>query len=734
MNLKFKNTILVILSLFTTVATAQTQASAIEAKKKILFDSSNTPSTPYRIPAIATMSNGEIIAIADYRPGGNDVGNNVDVDIYARISNDNGANWSGNETPDNGGDNIIKIADGGVTKTDLNKASKGYGDAAVAADPNSGKIVVMSVGGGSTKYSSAKTSTSDYLCIRHYSEDYGRTWTIHSDETEHFKGSNNILGADVASMFFGSGKLTVSKKVQDRIYGALLVRQAKKSYGITTGYEEKNYVVYSEDWGATWQRLGSGAACTSNLNEPKVEELPNGDILISSRTTGGRTFNVYSMSNNKWGTQATYTFAEDAEACNGELLFYRGVYKEGKTYDIMLQSLPTGKSRSNVSIYYKAFATDKSSWSVDDFTSEWTKGIEVDNGASAYSTMTIMPNGEIGFLYEDDYDTSKAKGGYSNIKFVPLTVEEVTGGAYTTKAPVATPEDPTFTLSATSATMTVGETLKLTTTTNSDGTVSYSSSNTAVATVDATSGNVTAIAAGTATITASVPKTDKYNAASATCTITVKAATVDPDPEPEPDPTPEPTSITITATSGEIASYAYYAATFSHEKAMTVPSGVKAYYVKASGENAISLTQVPYGQAIPAGQGVLLISTNVSSMTLTEATENVASLTGNLLMPTLSQESVTFGANDYVLVKRNGEFVFAKASGSTVQNYKNHAYLRLNSNQANVRMIFDDNDATGINGIETDEQDAIYYDLMGRRVTNPSKGIYIKNGKKVLFR
>ena len=121
-------------------------------------------------------------------------------------------------------------------------------------------------------------------------------------------------------------------------------------------------------------------------------------------------------------------------------------------------------------------------------------------------------------------------------------------------------------------------------------------------------------------------------------------------------------------------------------------------------------------------------------MTLTEATENEASLTGNLLMPTLSQESVTFGANDYVLVKRNGEFVFAKASGSTIQNYKNHAFLRLNSNQANVRMIFDDNDATGINGIETDEQDAIYYDLMGRRVTNPTKGIYIKNGKKVLFR
>ncbi|MDE5870455.1 MAG: M6 family metalloprotease domain-containing protein [Muribaculaceae bacterium] len=32
-----------------------------------------------------------------------------------------------------------------------------------------------------------------------------------------------------------------------------------------------------------------------------------------------------------------------------------------------------------------------------------------------------------------------------------------------------------------------------------------------------------------------------------------------------------------------------------------------------------------------------------------------------------------------------------------------------------------------------DDQDNIYYDLMGRRVENPGKGIYIRNGKKILF-
>jgi hypothetical protein len=43
---------------------------------------------------------------------------------------------------------------------------------------------------------------------------------------------------------------------------------------------------------------------------------------------------------------------------------------------------------------------------------------------------------------------------------------------------------------------------------------------------------------------------------------------------------------------------------------------------------------------------------------------------------------------------------------------------------------------TGINGIDADaagEKD-VYYNLQGVRVANPGKGVYIKNGKKVLVK
>ena len=88
-------------------------------------------------------------------------------------------------------------------------------------------------------------------------------------------------------------------------------------------------------------------------------------------------------------------------------------------------------------------------------------------------------------------------------------------------------QEPTFSISATASALTVGQTTELTVNKNSTGAVTYASSNTAVATVD-NNGVVTAVAPGTATITASLAETDDYTAATATCTITVKAAAVAP--------------------------------------------------------------------------------------------------------------------------------------------------------------------------------------------------------------
>lgn len=83
---------------------------------------------------------------------------------------------------------------------------------------------------------------------------------------------------------------------------------------------------------------------------------------------------------------------------------------------------------------------------------------------------------------------------------------------------------PTFAWSAASYSVDINDAAGAsypTLTNNSDGTVSYESSDTEVATIDASTGAITLVAAGSTTITANVTATANYSAASASYTLTV---------------------------------------------------------------------------------------------------------------------------------------------------------------------------------------------------------------------
>ena len=497
-------------------ASAQTAASAVDGKKQTLFSSVNHASKPYRIPAIATLNNGTVLAIADQRPCGADVGNG-EVDIYAKVGTiaANGSyswNPATNDPSANGG---LKIADG--------TSSNGYGDAAVVVDRESGKVLVISVA-GKVVFSNGSSSKHNKMARIVGSAD-GLSWESPQDVSSAFF-ANELSSA--YTMFMASGRMIQSQKVKVgnyyRIYGALLVREKKNILQKINN----NYVVYSDDLGATWKVLG-GTKCVSSGDEAKVEELPNGDIVLSSRTSGGRYYNVFNFSNlnsasGSWGSATKYSFG-GSNSTNGELMLYKGlVDANGTEYNVMFQSLPTGSSRSNVAVYYKAFATSKSSWAVSDFTSGWTKGIEVDNGASGYSTMTILPNGQVGFLYEDDYDTSKADGDYCNIVYVPLTVEEITGGKFS--APAAQDAQPvvveTPAINPAGGEVEVGTTVTVSCAT--DGATIYYTTNGSTPTTSSTK-YTGAIAVNSAmTIKAIATKSGNYtNSEVATASFTIKA-------------------------------------------------------------------------------------------------------------------------------------------------------------------------------------------------------------------
>jgi len=80
---------------------------------------------------------------------------------------------------------------------------------------------------------------------------------------------------------------------------------------------------------------------------------------------------------------------------------------------------------------------------------------------------------------------------------------------------------------------------------------------------------------------------------------------------------------------------------------------------------------------------------------------------------------------------------FFKFSGTTLK-ARRAFFVFPNGNEAGYRFDFDfDDTPTGISevqGAKRNAQDDVYYNLAGQRVVNPTKGVYVVNGKKVIIK
>ncbi len=396
-----------------------------------------TPATiPYRIPAIATASNGNIIAVADYRHSRADIGmaKNGRIDIRARISKDNGATW---------GDIFDVIQGKGAAGVDPsnNDMYVGFGDPAIVADRESNRVLLITCSGN---VSFPNGTRNNHQGIAHfYSEDNGETWSVPEDRSEHIYAQfDNTSHGPVRAMFVGSGKISQSQyiKVGDyyRIYCAVLVKNVNSTH--------VNFVLYSDNFGESWTVLGGGevSPIPSGGDEPKAEELPDGSVIISSRTSGGRIYNIFSYTDSKkaegtWGT-AQYSNASNNgtiavnNSTNGEILLVpaKRTADDKKVY-LAFQSVPLGSGRANVGIYYKELETLADFVTPQAIAADWDGRHQASYLSGAYSTMTLQHDNNIGFLYEED--TYGGNGGYT-IVYKNYSVEYLTDSAYVYDADV----------------------------------------------------------------------------------------------------------------------------------------------------------------------------------------------------------------------------------------------------------------------------------------------------------
>ena len=194
----------------------------------------------------------------------------------------------------------------------------------------------------------------------------------------------------------------------------------------------------------------------------------------------------------------------------------------------------------------------------------------------------------------------------------------------------------------------------------------------------------------------------------------------------------EPKPITATVSSLKWATYGVNAPI---NYGSADPSGLKAYIAYVDGEK-VKLTEV---SKVPANTAVILYADvdESTSYTLTPTAETTDDVTGNQLH--VSDGTVTGDESGtiYVLADGlNGVGFYRVENGSAITAGK--AYLSVSVGARQFIGFGDDNGATGITMVQGEgfmvNGSDNYYDLQGRRVAQPTKGLYIVNGKKVIIK
>lgn len=353
------------IAVLTIAAAACINAMAAVSEPNVLWQKGDNDIGVYRIPALCTAPNGDLVAACDARKNhGGDLNSNQPINITIRRSTDNGRTWS---RPVNS-----------WTWTWNNEEHWAGSDPSFIVDKEAGKIFLF---------------YNVWECIKQYgiyqfyvqeSSDNGRTWS---------KPRN--ISSDIAFEGWPFGK-------PDREGGFIFITsgsgvQLKDGTLVHTlvHVNDGNALFCSTDHGQTWKPMGKPA---KPGDECKVVELSDGALMINSRWRGGgRQIHVTKDRGETW--QSYYdTDLLDGE-CNAQIMRY------GK---VLLFSNCNMGGRRRCNLFVRASTDDGKTWN---------KGVCIEPGGAAYSDMTIMNDGNIGVLFEG--------AGYSTIKFVSLPRADV---------------------------------------------------------------------------------------------------------------------------------------------------------------------------------------------------------------------------------------------------------------------------------------------------------------------
>ena len=334
----------------------------------------NTATDNYRIPAITTAPNGDLLVSYDERPkdngnGGSDAPN--PNHIVQRRSTDGGKTWSAPTYIHQGTETGKKV---------------GYSDPSYVVDHQTGTIFNFHVKSYDQGWSGSKAGTdpenrSIIQAEVSTSTDNGWTWT-HRTITADITKDNPWTARFAAS---GQGI-----QIQHGAHAGRLVQQ----YTIRTADGTVQAVsVYSDDHGKTWQ---AGTPTGTGMDENKVVELSDGSLMLNSRASDGSGFRKVARSTDggqTWSEPASDKNLPDS-VDNAQIIraFPNAAPSDPRAKVLLLSHSPNPKpwSRDRGTI----------SMSCDDGAS-WATGKVFNENFVGYTTIAVQSDGSIGLLSED---------------------------------------------------------------------------------------------------------------------------------------------------------------------------------------------------------------------------------------------------------------------------------------------------------------------------------------------
>ena len=205
----------------------------------------------------------------------------------------------------------------------------------------------------------------------------------------------------------------------------------------------------------------------------------------------------------------------------------------------------------------------------------------------------------------------------------------------------------------------------------------------------------------------------------------------------------DPTLVTVPASVGTYgkatlcSEYALDFSDFSGEDA-----AVKAYRITGAADGVLTPTRVT--GRVKAGTGLYIEGAANASINVPTTIETSAPGTNFLKGVTENTnivQSPAAGVNNYILTVNTQSgtadkprfYLVNGASGNTVKAGK--AYLQITSGGGARDFYWFAEDVTAIDAVKQEQKvDGEAYNLAGQRVSKPSKGLYIVNGKKVIIK